>query len=48
MMILRSPSLKGFYLIAQGNALGNGWPHNLTPCKGKSRCVLLCPYRAQG
>ncbi|SHI76595.1 hypothetical protein SAMN05444350_107110 [Bacteroides stercorirosoris] len=38
-------SLKGFYLIAQGNTLGNGCSHNLTPCKGKSPC---CCYALTG
>ncbi len=38
--------LKAFYLIAQGNALGDCHVFLFAPCKGITARMSFCPYRA--
>ena len=38
--------LKAFYLIAQGNALGDCHVFLFAPCKGITAHIGFCPYRA--
>ena len=43
---ISAASLKGFYLLAQGNALGNNALLSLRPERAKARYTILCPFRA--